>query len=215
MHQMSRLDHQVLHAVCHSALQRLIHVVNILSVARLYMVDDDLRGKRSSHGPVRERFLQGIFYRFDILYTAVVKGSTKAYNQELILADFILIARIIQRGVPSISSKIIRICIFSGYQFFLSIRQRVPCGFCFFALRVCLIGSLLYINRVNESSYIICRCLIRILFALCGFCILCCSSVFCAFCGIFCRSRLCRLRSLLRLTAASCQTRCRYQKNCQ
>ncbi len=89
MHQVSRLDNQVLHAIAYGSFQCLIHVVDLLVIAGLYMVDDDLCGEGTSYGPVRICSLQSFLNASDILSTAVVEGSTKAYNQKLILADLV------------------------------------------------------------------------------------------------------------------------------
>ena len=41
MHQMSRLNNQVLNTVCNCTVKSLLHVVNVLIFSCLYMVDDD------------------------------------------------------------------------------------------------------------------------------------------------------------------------------
>ena len=53
------------------------------------MGDDDLCSEGTSYGPVRICSLQSFLNASDILSTAVVEGSTKAYNQKLILADLV------------------------------------------------------------------------------------------------------------------------------
>ena len=55
------------------------------------MVDDDLRSKCTSYGPVGICFLQCFFDAADILCTAVVKGSTKAYNKQFVFPDLICV----------------------------------------------------------------------------------------------------------------------------
>ena len=52
MHQMGGLDDQILHAVGNSALQSLLHVVDLLAVTGLNMVDDDLCGEGTADRPV-------------------------------------------------------------------------------------------------------------------------------------------------------------------
>jgi len=89
VHQMSRLNNQFFHAIAYSSFQCLIYVVDLLVIAGLYMVDDDLCSEGTSYGPVRICSLQSFLNASDILSTAVVEGSTKAYNQKLILADLV------------------------------------------------------------------------------------------------------------------------------
>ena len=65
--------------------------------------------------------LQGILNTLYVSHAAVIKGSTKAYYQNFIFTDFILITCIILRSISGISSEVIRICIFTFYQFLLYI----------------------------------------------------------------------------------------------
>ena len=89
MHQVSRLDNQVLHAIAYGSFQCLIHVVDLLVIAGLYMVDDDLCGKGSSYGPVRICGLQGFLDTSDICCTAVIERSTETYYQQFVVTDVI------------------------------------------------------------------------------------------------------------------------------
>ena len=124
------------------------------------MVDDDLSGECSSYRPVRICFLQSILNAFDVLCTAVVEGSTKTYNQELVLTDLIAVARIILGSIAGVTSEILRACLFTLNQLFLCVSQLIP-GF-FGCGAVCIggIGSLLYIDLVDQSCYVVSCCLI-------------------------------------------------------
>ena len=115
------------------------------------MIDNDLRGKGSSYRPVRIRFLKCIFNSFNILYTAVIKRCSEADNKNLIFSDIILIQRIILGCIACISSKVIRICIFTFYQFLLGVCQCVPGFFRFLTLFIRLIRSLLYVDCINSA----------------------------------------------------------------
>ena len=118
---MRRLYNQVLNTVINSAVQCLVHIIDHFTITGLYMVNNNLCGKCSSYRPVRISGLQGIFDSLNICYTAVVKGSTKAYYQNFIFTDFILITCIILGSISGISSEVIRICVFTFYQFLLCI----------------------------------------------------------------------------------------------
>ena len=60
MHKVCRLDYKDLNTILHSAVQGLIHIVDLLSVPGLYMVDYDLCSEGPSYIPVRECFLESI-----------------------------------------------------------------------------------------------------------------------------------------------------------
>ena len=95
MHQVGGLDDQILHAVGHSAVQSLLHVVDLLAVAGLNMVDDDLCGEGAADRPIGISGLQRILDALDILHPAVVEGGTEGDHQQLILADVVLIAAVV------------------------------------------------------------------------------------------------------------------------
>ena len=88
---MSGLYDQILYAVVNSTLQCLIHIIDFFTIPCLHMVDDDLRSKCTSYGPVGICFLKCFFDAADILCTAVVKGSTKAYNKQFVFPDLICV----------------------------------------------------------------------------------------------------------------------------
>ena len=197
---MCRLYNQVLNSVVNCTLECLIHVVNCFVISCLYMVDDNLCCECSSYRPVRISFCQSVFDSLDILCTAVIKRSTKAYYKDFILTDFVLIARIIFGSIPCVTSEIFRACFFAFYQFFLCICQSIPCFFGSFAVLICCICSFLNIDLVDQCCYIICcrlviiRCLCSIVCSFfCGvsffcrfFCICCCLC-----CSILCSSIRC------------------------
>ena len=160
VHQMSRLYNQVLNAIVNGTLKSLIHIVDLLVISCLYMVDDDLSGKCSSYRPIRICFLQSILDALDILCTAVVEGSTKAYNQKLVLTDLIAVAGIVFGSVAGVTSEILRACLFTFNQLFLSVGQLIPCFFGCGTVCIGSIGSLLNIDLIDQSCYIISCCLI-------------------------------------------------------
>ena len=198
MHQMGRLYNQIFYTVCSCAIQCLLHIVNYFTISCLYVVNDDLCGKGTSYCPVRIRILESILNSFDILHTAVIVGSAKAYYQQLVLADFICISRIIQGCISRIQSKVIRACFLTFHQFLLCVSQAVPCFFCCNTVFICGFCSFLHINPIDQCRHIVRRCLVCV-FAFCsfpGFCLLChngcCSHHHCAahgYCKKHCQYR--------------------------
>ena len=73
VHEVGRLDDQVLHTVFDGALKGLLHVVDEFFIAGLYMIDDDLGRKCPPHRPVRIRRREGILDPLHIVGAAVVK----------------------------------------------------------------------------------------------------------------------------------------------
>ena len=146
---MCRLNDQILNSVCYCTLQCLIHIVNLLTVTRLYMIDNDLCGKSTTYRPARICLLNCILNALDICYTAVIERCTEAYNKNLILSDIILITRIILRCITGISSEIIRICILALDQSLLCVGQLVPCCLCSLTPRIRLVCSLLHIDCID------------------------------------------------------------------
>ena len=174
------------------------------------MIDDDLCGKCSSYRPVGIGCCNRILDTLDISHTAVVKGSTEAYYQNLVLTDLILIAGIILGSISGISAEIIGICIFSLYQFLLCVGQCIPCCLGICALLVSIFSSLLYIDSVDQGCYFVSCCLICIFVALgsCGGCL-------CCLCGLCLSACLCSaFYSCLGITASgdaySTQYGCQY-----
>ena len=177
MHQMGRLYNQILNTILYCTVKSLLHVIDHFIISCLYMVDDDLCCKCSSYRPVRISFCKSILDSLDILCTAVIEGSTKAYNKKFILTDLILVTRIVLGSISCVTSEIIRICILTLYQFFLSICQSIPCFFGCLAVLICCVVSFLYIDLVDQSCYIIC-CFLICIRSLCG--ISCLSVLFCS-----------------------------------
>ena len=188
MHKMCRLNYKILNTVCYCTVKCLLHVINLLIISCLYMVDNDLSGKCSSYRPIRECFCKSILDSFDILCTAVVKGSTKAYYKKLILTDLVLITRIILGSITCVTSEILWTCLFSLYKLFLSICKGIPCFFSFLALLICIICSLLNINSIDKCCYFISRFLICICSVISCFCIVCCLSIISCFSIVSCLS---------------------------
>ena len=88
---MSRLDNELFDAVLLSALQRLLHIVNLLAVPRENVVHDDLRRKGATHAVVRELLCEIGLDATDILRAAVVIGRAEAHYQNFLLTDLILV----------------------------------------------------------------------------------------------------------------------------
>lgn len=99
MHQVRRLDNQILDAVGNGTLKRLVHVVDLLAVAGLNVVDDDLRGEGTADAPIRVGGLQGVLDALDVSGAAAVEGGAEADDQQLIFADVVGIARVVLAGV--------------------------------------------------------------------------------------------------------------------
>ena len=114
VHQVCRLDDQVLNAIVNCSLQSLLGIVDLLTVTCVDVVDDDLSCECSSDTPVRIRFSQSSLNTTDICGSAVIEGCTEGYHQQLILADVITVERIILGSIACVQSEVIRIV-----QFFL------------------------------------------------------------------------------------------------
>ena len=136
MHQMGGLDDQILHAVGNSALQSLLHVVDLLAVTGLNMVDDDLCGEGAADRPVGVCGLNGILDALDVRCAAVVEGGAEADDQDLVVADVVLIAGIVLGGIAGVAAKVIGVSLFTLDQLLLSVGQSVPCCLCGLTLSV-------------------------------------------------------------------------------
>ena len=162
VHEVRRLDHEMLDAVVDGTLQRLVHVVDLLAITRLDVIDDDLRSEGTTNRPVRIRRLQRLLDAADILRTAVVEGGTEAHDEKLLLADTVLVQRIVLAGIPGVAAEIIRIGLLTLDERLLRICQLVPGFLRLRALRIGILGPLLYIDRIDQRRHMICRCLIRL-----------------------------------------------------
>ena len=157
MHKVCRLNCKNFNTVFDSTVECLVHIVNLLAIPGLHMVDDDLGSECTSYIPVWECFLECILYTFYIHGTAIVEGCTEAYNQQLLLADIISIARIIFAGIAGIAAEVVRICLFSLDKFLLSVSKLVPCRLGSSALLVGLWSPFLDIDCVNQRSNLVCN----------------------------------------------------------
>ncbi len=155
---MGRLYYKVFHPIGCCTVQRLLHVIDLLIVSCLHMVDDDLGGKRSSYRPVRICCCQRILDSFDVRHAAVIKRCTEADDQKFILSDLVLVARIVFGSITGISAEVIGIRFFTLHKLLLRIGQCIPRRLRRRTLRIGFVGSLLYIDCVNQSS-----CFIRLL----------------------------------------------------
>ena len=153
---MGRLHDQVLHAVCHSAVQRLLHVVDLLTVTGLHMVDDDLCGKGAAHAPVGVCGLQSVLNALDVGSAAVVEGGAEGHHQQLVFADLIGVAGIVLGSIAGVAAKVVRVGIFALHQLLLGIGQSVPSGLGGFALGIGVIGALLHIDGVDQVCHVLC-----------------------------------------------------------
>ena len=163
MHQVRRLHDEVLDAVGHSAVERLGHVVDLLAVAGLNVVDNDLSRESAADGPVRIGLLQGVLNALDIVDAAVVVGRAEGNDQKLVLADVILIAGIVLGRIARVKAEVLRARFLTLDHGLLLVGQRVPGSLGSLALRVGLIGALLNIDRVNERGDIVGRGLVGVL----------------------------------------------------
>ena len=152
VHQMGGLHNQHLHTVGNSPVHRLLHIVDELAITSLHMVDDDLRGKGTAHGPVRECGSNGVLNALDVLHTAIVVGGTEAYHQNLLVADFIAVAGVVPAGIAGIQTKVIRGGFLTLHQRLLSIGQGIPGCLGGSTLGIRILGTLLDVNRVNQRG---------------------------------------------------------------
>ena len=163
VHQVRRLHDEVLDAVGHSAVERLGHVVDLLAVAGLNVVDDDLSREGAADGPVGIGLLQGVLDALDIVDAAVVVGRAEGNDQKLVLADVILVAGIVLGRIARVKAEILGARFLTLDHGLLLVGQRVPGSLGSLALRVGLIGALLNIDRVNERGDIVGRDLVGVL----------------------------------------------------
>ena len=156
VHQVGGLDDQILHAVFHTAVHGLLHVVDLFAVTSLHMVDDDLCGECAAHRPIRVCGLQSILDALDVLHAAVVEGGAEGDHQQLVVADLIGVAGIVLGGVAGVAAKVIGVSLFALDQLLLGVGQGVPCGLCGLALGVGVLVVLLHIDGVDEVCHILC-----------------------------------------------------------
>ena len=99
VHQMGGLNQQILHAVGLGPLQGIGHVVDQLAVPAVDVLNDDVGGKAAADGVTGERFLQRVLNGADGGDPVVVVAGAEANHQQLVLANAVLIARLILGGV--------------------------------------------------------------------------------------------------------------------
>ena len=162
MHQVRRLDNEVLHAIGNCTVERLGHVVDLLAVTGLDVVDDDLRGEGTADRPVGVGFLKGVFDALDVGNTAVIVGRAEGDNEQLVLADVVLVARIVLAGIAGVKAEVIGAGLVAFDELLLRIGQSVPRGLGRFALGVGLIGAFLHIDGVDHGSDLIGSSLIQL-----------------------------------------------------
>lgn len=99
-HQMGGLHHQRLDTIIHRTIQCFRHIVDGDIISALYMVNDNLAGKSPAHAVVRAGIGNGALNGTDGQSAAVIIAGAEADDQQLPLPDLILVARIVQAGVP-------------------------------------------------------------------------------------------------------------------
>ena len=152
---MGGLHHQLLHAVGDSALQSLLHVVDLLAVTGLDVVDDDLSGEGAAHGPIGVGRLQGVLNALDVGYAAVVEGGAEGHHQQLLLADLVLVAGIVLGGVTGVQTEIVGAGFLTLHQCLLGVGQGIPSGLGGLTLGVGLLGALLHVDGIDEGGDLI------------------------------------------------------------
>ena len=154
VHQVGGLHNQSLHTVGNRTVHSLFHVIDLLAVTGLDVVDDDLCGEGAADGPVGESLGQSILNALDVFHTAVVEGSTEGDDQQLLLADLVLIPGIIQRSIAGIAAEVLGAGLFALDQLLLSIGQGVPGSLGGLALGVCLVVAGLDIDGVEALDLV-------------------------------------------------------------
>ena len=102
IHQMSRLDNQGLYVIVNRTLECFAYVIDRYVISRLYMVNDDLAGKASSYGIIRECLLHCVLNCANGQTAAVVKAGSKADNHQLLIADLVLISCVVHRCISGV-----------------------------------------------------------------------------------------------------------------
>lgn len=74
-------------------------VVDLLAVTSVYVVDYDIGGEASSYGVIRERGLEIVLNGADGQAAAVVEAGAEAQHEQLVIADAVLVSRIIEGSV--------------------------------------------------------------------------------------------------------------------
>ena len=167
---MGGLDDQVLDTVGNSAVEGLLHVVDLLAVTGLDMVDDDLGSEGAADGPIRVSGLQSILDALDVGRAAAVERGAKADDQQLVLTDFIFVAGGVLAGVAGVAAEVLGVSVLTLDHFLLGVGQGIPGSLGGFALGVGVIGALLHVDGVDQVCAVLCGHLVSISFFgfLCG-----------------------------------------------
>ena len=102
VHQVGGLYDQILDTVVDGTLQCSIDIVDEDVVPSLHVVDDDVGGEAAADREVRKCLFQIAFDCADGQTAAVVVAGAEAEYQQLVVADVVLIADVIQRSVASV-----------------------------------------------------------------------------------------------------------------
>ena len=156
VHQVGGLDDQILHAVFHSAIHGLLHVVDLFAVTSLHMVDDDLCGECAAHRPIRVCSLQSILDALDVLHAAVVEGGAEGDHQQLVVANVVLIAGIVLGSIAGVTAKVVGVGVLTFHQFLLGVGQGIPCSLGGFALGIGILIALLHIDGIDQVCHVLC-----------------------------------------------------------
>ena len=99
---MSGLYYEVLYAVCCCSVEGFADVVDLLAVTSVYVVDYDIGGEASSYGVIRERSLEIVLNGADGQAAAVVEAGAEAQHEQLVIADAVLVSRVIEGSVAGV-----------------------------------------------------------------------------------------------------------------
>ena len=102
VHQVGRLDDDVLDAVVDRAVHRFFEVIDDFAVSVLHVIDNDLRGEASAHVKLRKCRSNILFDRADGESSGVVEAGAERYDEDLRGADAVLVERIIQGRVAGL-----------------------------------------------------------------------------------------------------------------
>ena len=105
------------------------------------MIYYDLRGKGAPHHIVGKSFCYRLFNPTDVYDPAVIKGGAEGDDEDLLIALFVAVQRVVHCRVPGVPSKIIGISELSLHKGLLRIGKRIPGCFGGFTVslgRICL-----------------------------------------------------------------------------
>ena len=102
VHQMGGLHIQLLDAVVQGALNGLAEVVDGLIVPQGDVVNDDLGGEAAAHAVAGEGLFHGGLNGADGEAAGIIEAGAEGNHQDLLLADAVLIAGVVQAGIAGI-----------------------------------------------------------------------------------------------------------------